>query len=101
MILSNVLPLATRSIRVRLLACLLLFSFAAGCRSRQDNPLSPQEGTVTTTIAGRVTDESGAGLSGVSVTGSGKTAITDANGLFSLPNVSASASHAFVIAKKA
>ncbi len=74
--------------------------FTNGCR-KLETPNGPTDGQpVTTTIVGQVTDESGASVSGVTVTTAGSTAITDANGLFSFHNVSVPSSRAFVIAQK-
>ena len=92
---------STRFIRASLAAVCILFAQASGCR-RIDNPTAPLDGaTVTTTLAGRVLDESGVGLPGVSVSTPGGSATTDANGVFFIPNVSVTATRACVIAKKA
>ncbi|MEP7234402.1 MAG: carboxypeptidase-like regulatory domain-containing protein [Ignavibacteriota bacterium] len=56
--------------------------------------------TETTTIYGRITDESGASLSGVTVTGSSKSATTDANGIFIIKDVTVPQGRAVIIAKK-
>ncbi len=67
-----------------------------------NSPTTPPEGaTITTTIAGRVTDESGAAIAGVTVTGQNGSATTDANGLFFIQNTNVSSERTFILAKKA
>ena len=72
----------------------------SGCSS---GPTSPGAGAgmQTTTIYGRITDESGVSLMGVSVSAGTKTAITDANGFFILKDATVPKGRAVVIAKKA
>ncbi len=82
-------------------ALLALAALTAGCRVA---PTTPPEGSyVSTTIAGQITDESGAPLAGVAITAgpAGNTiATTDVNGLFALHSVSVAQNHAFIIAQK-
>ncbi|MDP4199036.1 MAG: hypothetical protein Q8902_05640 [Bacteroidota bacterium] len=92
------------SFRTGIYTCYILLTvaaFASGCRRAPTTP--PETSYISTTIAGQITDESGAPLAGVSVTAGplGSTvAMTDANGLYSLHNVSAQADHAFIITRK-
>jgi hypothetical protein len=72
----------------------------SGCSS---GPTSPGAGAgmETTTIYGRITDESDAPLMGVTVSGGTQTATTDANGIFILKNATVPQGRAVIIAKKA
>ncbi|MFI5202578.1 MAG: carboxypeptidase-like regulatory domain-containing protein [Candidatus Kapaibacterium sp.] len=93
--------------RIGLIAFLASLTFAAslamlaGCR-KVNSPTTPPEGAnITTTIAGRVTDESGAAIAGVTITGQSGSATTDANGLFFIQNTSVPSERTFILAKKA
>src|SRR5436189_6114816 len=88
------------AIRASLVIVVLSFSIVAGCRKMESPNTPPTEGMVTTTIAGQVVDESGAPIAAVQITAYAHTVTTDANGLFSIPNINVGASRAFVIAKK-
>ena len=72
----------------------------SGCAS---GPTSPGQyaSTQTTTIYGRVVDETGAGLSGVSVAAGTTTVISDTRGIFVIKNATITQGRALVIAKKA
>jgi hypothetical protein len=87
-------------IRISLAILVLCFSITVGCRKMESPNTPPTEGVVTTTIAGQVVDESGAPIPAVQITAYAHTVTTDANGLFSIPNINVGASRAFVIAKK-
>ena len=85
-----------------LLVTIIILTFAAGCR-KVDTPTTPPDVTpsITTAVAGQITDESGLPLAGVTVTNAGGTATTDANGLFVIPDAALSNGRTVVIAKKA
>ncbi|MDP4219994.1 MAG: hypothetical protein Q8916_11205 [Bacteroidota bacterium] len=77
----------------------LAISTFNGCSSGPTGP--DQAGTQVTTIYGRITDETGAPLMGVTATAGGQTATTDANGLYIIKNATVPKGRAVVIAKKA
>ncbi len=84
-------------------ACIAFSGFAIACLNGcSSGPTSPGAGigTQTTTIYGRITDESGAPVSGVSLTGGTGMAITDAKGLFMIKNTTVTQGRAVVIGKK-
>ncbi len=62
--------------------------------------MPPEGAQITTTIAGRIVDESGAPISGVTVTEQTGSATTDANGLFFIANTSVPSERTFILAKK-
>ena len=67
-----------------------------------NSPTTPPEGAqITTTLAGRVTDESGASVAGARITAQNGSATTDANGLFFISNASVPSDRTFILAKKA
>src|SRR5579864_6918357 len=76
---------------------------AVSFNSCSSGPTSPGVGAgmQTTTIYGRVADESGAVLTGVAVSAGTQTAMTDANGFFILKDAIVPQGRAVVIAKKA
>lgn len=86
-----------------LLLSTLLFN---GCRKDKSTdqpkiPELPKEGVlVTTSVFGRIVDEQDKPLSGVSVSGGGKTANTDANGIFMLMDVQLDQARAYIKATK-
>jgi len=82
------------------LVSLVVISLFAGCSSGPTTP-GIGVGTQTTTIYGRVVDESGAPIAGVSLTGGTGTAVTDANGMFIIKNTTITQGRAVVIGKKA
>ncbi len=90
----------TFALQCSLLASLLLVALTSGCRKVEMPTTPPTTSTQTTTIAGRITDESGLPVAGVAVTATGGSATTDANGLFAIPDVAVTSGRAFVIAKK-
>lgn len=77
----------------QLLLIIFLFVFINSCKKDNENNI-PSGGSVTTSskittsITGRITDESGAALAGVAATVDGNTATTDANGIYILKNIS-------------
>ncbi|MFI5263413.1 MAG: hypothetical protein ACHQM6_02750 [Candidatus Kapaibacterium sp.] len=71
-----------------------------GCSSGPTSPGSTTTATEITTIYGRITDESGASLMGVSVTAGSKSGTTDANGIFILKDATVTKGRALVLAKK-
>jgi len=76
-------------------------AYLMGCSS---GPTTPGTGNVsfeTTTIYGRVVDEAGTPVAGVSLTGGTGTAVTDANGIFIIKNTTVPQGGAVVIGKKA
>ena len=73
---------------------------AVGCRKSDSITTPPDNSTVTTTLAGRITDENGKSLAAVTVTAAGKTAMTDDSGLFAIADVTVPSGRAFVIASK-
>ncbi|MBD0258764.1 MAG: CS1-pili formation C-terminal domain-containing protein, partial [Cytophagales bacterium] len=64
-----------------------------------NDPLKPTA-SVTTTVAGRVTDEDGKPLSNVRVTVHGKQTVTSADGLFTLENISVPGNRCVITCKK-
>ncbi len=89
-----------RNVFVLIALCGLIAYSITGCSS---GPTSPGAGigTQTTTIYGRIIDESGVSLMGVSVSAGAKMATTDANGIFILKDATVPQGRAVVIAKKA
>ncbi len=85
--------------RIAFFAFAAIIAFTFGCRT-VTSPNSLNGTPITTTIAGRVTDESGAAVTGVTITGQSGTATTDANGLFVISNTSVPSNRAFITAKK-
>ncbi len=77
----------------------LFISLVNGCSS---GPTTPGQlgATQTTTIYGRVVDETGAAVIGVSVAAGTMTAVTDTKGLFVIKNATVPQGRAVVIAKK-
>ncbi len=64
-----------------------------------NDPLKPTP-SVTTTVAGRVTDEDGKPLSNVRVTVHGKQTVTSVDGLFTLENISVPGNRCVITCKK-
>ncbi|WP_276481637.1 carboxypeptidase-like regulatory domain-containing protein [Paraflavitalea pollutisoli] len=90
---------------------LLLFTLLAyGCRKNDktgDNnnqppiPGLPKEGVlVTTSVFGRIVDEQDKPLSGVTITGGGKTTSTDENGIYMLTSIRLDEARAYLVATK-
>jgi len=89
---------------------LLLVLIAQGCRKNDNNggtdnpppiPDLPKEGVVVTTnVFGRIVDELDKPLSGVTVTGGGKTTNTDENGIYMLTGVQLDQARAYLTAVK-
>jgi WD40 repeat protein len=90
--------------RTFLLLFLTVVALAAmvSCRKDDTNPVDGGNNTptVTTTIAGVISDESGVGMSHVIVSAHGQTAITNENGLFLLRNIRVPEDRCFVIVEK-
>jgi hypothetical protein len=78
----------------------LVTLYLAGCASGPTTP-GGGAGTQTTTIYGRVLDESGAPVAGVSLAGGTGVATSDVNGFFIMKNATVPIGRAAVIAKKA
>ncbi|HET9136535.1 MAG TPA: carboxypeptidase regulatory-like domain-containing protein [Candidatus Kapabacteria bacterium] len=107
----NITPLSIRdqilrfrSACVLIAAVLLATIFVNGCTNNANDLNGPFAGsgqTETTTIFGRVLDESGAPLSGVTVSAQTMTATTDANGLYVIKNAVVPKGRAVVLATKA
>ncbi|MEP7265454.1 MAG: carboxypeptidase-like regulatory domain-containing protein [Bacteroidota bacterium] len=79
----------------QLLLLVLLFIFCNSCKKDNENDTlsggtSTASSKVTTSISGRITDESGDPVSSVIATIDGNTATTDANGIYILKNISVS-----------
>ncbi len=74
--------------------------FTTSCRKDSDNPVDGgnNQTTVTTTIIGVVSDESGKGMSGVSISAHGKTATTNEHGLFIIKDARVPQDRCFVLA---
>ncbi len=74
--------------------------FTTSCRKDSDNPVDggKNQSTITTTIIGVVSDESGQGLGGVTVNSHGKNATTNENGLFVIKDARVPQDRCFVIA---
>ena len=88
--LSNTLVFAFLAV----FSALFIFGCAAG-------PTTPGgNGTQTTTIYGRIVDESGIPVSGATLAGGTGTAMSDANGFFIMKNAVVPQGRALVIAKK-
>ncbi len=92
-----------------ILYLLLLALIAQGCRKNDnggtDNPPPipelPKEGVVVSTnVFGRIVDELDKPLSGVAVTGGGKTTNTDENGIYMLMDVQLDQARAYLTAIK-
>ncbi len=93
-----------RSVCVLTAAFVLAALFVNGCTNNANDLNGPFAGsgqTETTTIFGRVLDESGVPLPGVNVSAETMTAITDANGLYVIKNAVVPKGRAIVLAKKA
>jgi hypothetical protein len=86
---------------VLLLAIIAVFagSMIYGCASGPSSPTVTQQ--ETTTIYGRITDESGAAVASVTVSAADKTATTDKNGIFFIKDVTVPKGRAVIVAKKA
>ncbi len=74
--------------------------FITSCRKDSDNPVDGgnNKPTVTTTIIGVVSDESGRGMSGVSISSHGKTATTNEHGLFVIRDARVPQDRCYVLA---
>jgi hypothetical protein len=86
-------------------ALLLALFFLIQCSKDGKSPTGggdkkPPTGTEVTTLYGRITDDSGASLSGVIVTAGTKADTTDAYGLFSLDEATVPKGRAVVLARK-
>src|ERR1043165_2143536 len=92
-----------RSVCVLAAAIMLAGLFGNGCTNNANDLNGPFAGsgqTETTTIFGRIFDESGAPLSGVTVSAGTMTATTDANGLYVIKNAVVPKGRAIILAKK-
>ena len=78
----------------------VMISTFDGCSSGPTTP-GQNSGTQITTIYGRITDESGAPIAGVSAGAGSQMAVTDANGIFIIKDATVPKGRAIVIAKKA
>jgi hypothetical protein len=95
--------------QVFLFSFLILLVISNGCQKndhpgKNDPPIPglPKEGVlVSTSMFGRVVDEQDKPLSGVTVAGGGKTALTDDNGVFVINNVMLDQARAYITATKA
>lgn len=93
-----------RSVCVLAAAFVLTALFVNGCTNNANDLNGPFAGsgqTETTSIFGRILDESGAPLPGVKVSAGSTSATTDANGLYIIKNAVVPKGRAVVIAKKA
>ncbi|MBU3679501.1 MAG: hypothetical protein FGM32_07835, partial [Candidatus Kapabacteria bacterium] len=72
----------------------------AACNPFVDPGAPDDTSTVRTTLTGRVIDETGKSVAGALVTGHGKTATTNANGVFVLSDVTVPSTRAVVIVSK-
>ncbi|HET9136534.1 MAG TPA: carboxypeptidase regulatory-like domain-containing protein [Candidatus Kapabacteria bacterium] len=93
-----------RSVCVLAAAVMLAALFVNGCTNNANDLNGPFAGsgqTETTSIYGRVLDESGAPLPGVTVTAGSLSATTDSHGLFVIKNASVPKGRAVIITKKA
>jgi hypothetical protein len=92
--------------RVHTISAIMLLSFLAislfsGCSAGPSGPGGNSVGTQTTTIFGRVVDETGLPVAGASLVGGTGTATSDVNGFFIMKNATVTTGRALVIAKKA
>ncbi len=93
-----------RSVCVLAVAFVLAAVFVSGCTNNANDLNGPFAGsgqTETTSIYGRILDESGAPLSGVKVSAGSVSATTDVNGLYIIKNAVVPKGRAVIIAKKA
>ncbi len=84
--------------RVALLLTAILLTIFTACKKDTNNNISSE--TVTTTIFGRVTDESGLGIYGAKASVGSVSVNTDVNGIFILKDVRVDKYHAFVKVSK-
>lgn len=84
-----------------LFACVALATIT-GCRKDDTNPIGggDNKSSVTTTIAGIVSNENGDGMSNVAVSAHGQTVTTNEHGLFLIRNVRVPEDRCFVVVKK-
>jgi hypothetical protein len=93
-----------RSVCVLATAFMLAALFVNGCTNNANDLNGPFAGsgqTETTSIYGRILDESGAPLAGVTVSAGSTSATTDSHGLFVIKNASVPKGRAVIITKKA
>src|ERR1700754_4902473 len=85
-----------------LMLCITSVILTTGCRKDSNNPVDGgnNKPTVTTTIIGVVSDEAGKGMSGVSVSAHGKTALTNENGLFIIKDARVPQDRCFILASR-
>lgn len=88
---------------LNLVFTLYIFTTVLFISSCSPGPGEPEQigETQTTTIYGRIIDESGSAITGVSVASGTNIVLTDANGIFVLKDVTVPKGRAVVIAKKA
>lgn len=84
-----------------MLLVIIALTTLAGCR-KDDNPVDGgnAQPSVTTTIAGIVSNESGSGIGNATVNAYGQTVTTNQHGLFLIRNVRVPAGRCFVVVKK-
>lgn len=90
------------TLRLRIVLFSLLLLFTTSCHKESDNPVNSEQNTptVTTTIAGIISDESGIGMSNTVVTAHGQTATTNESGLFVIRDVRVPETRCIVTVKK-
>ncbi len=89
-----------RSLRLLFVLFMASALLTTSCRKDSDNPVESgsNQSTITTTIIGVVSDESGQGMSGVAVSAHGRTATTNEHGLFVMKDVRVPQNRCFVLA---